>query len=184
MVRRPEQFRYSGHGEYCGVKGAEVIDSTLVLKVLGGSKGYRRFVLEGIEGGHKEEYYEVEDQRFLGPEGFGEKVAGRAGEEEDSARRKKPLEKSLMLLAERLGVRAQVLRGADRSWKVSRARAMTGYVLVRRGGYALKEVASILGRDVATVSSLISRLADRISADSQLGKEIDRVTKDCLERKA
>ena len=39
--------------------------------MLGGKKAYQRFMMDGVEEGHKEEYYEVEDQRFLGPQGFG-----------------------------------------------------------------------------------------------------------------
>jgi len=135
MVRKPEQFRYSGHGEYCGGKGAKIVDSSLVLKVLGGRKAYRGFVLDGIEEGHKREYYEVEDQRFLGPEGFGEKLTSQADEERDSRQRRKPLDASLGVLAGKLGVDPGVLKGADRSWKTSRARAIVGYVLVRRMGY-------------------------------------------------
>jgi len=59
MVRRPEQYRSSAHGEYCGGKGAKIVESYLVLKVLGGRKSYRRFVWYGMKDEHKEEYYEV-----------------------------------------------------------------------------------------------------------------------------
>jgi hypothetical protein len=73
-----------------------------VLKVLGGRTGYRGFVLDGIEDGHKEEYYEVEDQRFLGPQGFGEQLTSLVGEEKYLPRTKKPLGTSLGVLAARL----------------------------------------------------------------------------------
>jgi len=49
--------------------------------MLGGSRGYRRFVQDGLKDGHKEEYYAVEDQRFLGEEGFTKSM--RADEEEE-----------------------------------------------------------------------------------------------------
>ena len=42
--------------------------------MLGGKQAYRRFVQDGLSEGHKEEYYAVEDQRFLGAEGFGERL--------------------------------------------------------------------------------------------------------------
>jgi hypothetical protein len=177
VVRRPAQFRYSGHGEYCGVNGAKIVNSSLVLKVLGGTKGYRRFVLDGIEEGHRDEYYEVEDQRFLGPEGFGEKLASQVGENKDSWRSRKSLGTSLGVLAARLGVDPAILKGADRSWRISRARAIVGYVLVRRIGYRLTEAASYLGRDITTVSSLISRLVERIHADRHLSRQVDRLIK-------
>lgn len=177
MVPRPEQYHYTGHGEYCGVKGAGVIDSTLVLKLLGGTKGYQRFVLDGMGEGHKEEYYEVEDQRFLGEQGFAERIKERLGEEEASPRPRKPIGMVFGALARGLGINREILQGTDRSWRISKARAMVGYVLVRRFGYGLVEVASCLGRDMATVSSLISRLTSRMETDRDIEREVDRLAK-------
>ena len=53
----------------------KIVDTTPILKLLGGKKGYERFVLEGIGEEHNEAYYAVEDQRFLGEEGFGEEIS-------------------------------------------------------------------------------------------------------------
>ena len=44
----------------------KVIETGPILRLLGGKKAYERFVLEGISESHNEEYYAVEDQRFLG----------------------------------------------------------------------------------------------------------------------
>ena len=142
-----------------------------------GRRAYQRFVLDGIGEGHKDEYYEVEDQRFLGPEGFGEKLTNRLDNEEEFVKPQKPLKAVLGVLAQRLQVDRAVLREADRSWPASRNRAVVSYVLVRRLGYRLGEVASSLGRDAATVSSLMSRLAKRMENDKQLREEIDRLTR-------
>jgi hypothetical protein len=46
------------------------------LEVGGDRRGYERSVFDGMGEGHKEEYYEVETQRFLGSEGFGGKDHG------------------------------------------------------------------------------------------------------------
>lgn len=62
----------------------------------------------------------------------------------------------------------RVLSGADRGWETSRCRALVGYVLIRRLGYKVKDVAKCLGRDTATVSSLVSRFSDRIGLDEKL----------------
>ena len=70
MVKAPERHRYSGHHAYLQKKATEIIEPAKVLAMLGGSRGYRRFVQDGLKDGHKEEYYAVEDQRFLGEESF------------------------------------------------------------------------------------------------------------------
>ena len=69
----------------------KVIETGPILRLLGGKKAYERFVLEGISESHNEEYYAVEDQRFLGEEGFGEELSREAGEKEER-KTKKPIE--------------------------------------------------------------------------------------------
>jgi hypothetical protein len=58
---------------------------------------------------------------------------------------------------------------------------MVGYVLIRRLGYKLKDVAKCLGRDVATVSSLVSSFADRMSGNENLRKQASRLAAVCQE---
>jgi putative transposase len=82
MVNKPEEYRYCGHHAYVHAKSTEIIDPTKVLSILGAKGAYRRFVQDGIGEGHKEEYYELEDQRFLGGRGFGERMLQREGQEE------------------------------------------------------------------------------------------------------
>ena len=74
-----------------------------------------------------------------------------------------------------MGVEPEVLGGADRGWEVWRARALVGYVLIRRLGYRLKDVAKCLGRDLATVSSLVSRFSERLAEDGRLRKQAERI---------
>jgi hypothetical protein len=45
---------------------------------LGGKKEYENFVLEGMRERHIDEYYTVEDQRFLGEESFGKAISHEA----------------------------------------------------------------------------------------------------------
>jgi hypothetical protein len=75
----------------------------------------------------------------------------------------------------------RVLSGADRGWETSRCRALVGYVLIRRLGYKVKDVAKCLGRDIATVSSLVSRYSERMAQDEYLQKQTTRIAKVCLE---
>ena len=175
MVKEPEQFIYSGHRAYVEGKATEVIEPRKALALMGGKARYRAFIRDGMKEGHKEEYYEVEDQRFLGAQGFGEKLQEQ--QEEPRAQKRRPLDKVVEELAEAVGIAATELKSADRSWAVSKARTMIGYVLVRREGYALGEVARLFARDGATVGTLIGRLAERINQDQMLRREIDRVSK-------
>jgi putative transposase len=180
MVRKLDEYPYSGHRNYVAGRGSEVLEPRRVLDMLGGRAGYRRFVLEGLNDGHREDYYQVEDQRFLGAEEFAQKLKRKVNEEEIPGR-KKQLSVVFGSAARAVEVEPQVLEGADRGWEVSQSRALIGYVLIRRLGYQLKDVAKCLGRDAATVSSLVSRLAVRMSEDETLRKRAVRLAADCQE---
>jgi len=175
MVKEPKQYLYSGHRAYLEGKATEVVDPRKVLGLMGGKARYRAFVRDGMKEGHKEEYYDVEDQRFLGAEGFGEKLQDE--HEEPRAKKRRTLDKVVEELGNAVGIDASQLKSADRSWAVSKARTMIAYVLVRRQGYALGEVARYFARDSATVGTLIGRLAERLAEDDMLRREIDRLNK-------
>lgn len=150
--------QYSGHRAYPSGSGTGVVKPSPVLALLGGRRGYLAFVRNGREEGHKEEFCRVEDQRFLGREGFGEKVRRRA-EERSATRTEKPLGTVFNEVARELQVEPEVLRGPERAWAVCRKRALVAFMLVRRFGYRLGAVAEYLHRDAATVSALLFRLA-------------------------
>ena len=174
LVKAPERYRYSGQRAYMEGKTNEVIDPVKVLKLFGGKAGYQRFVRDGLAEGHKEEYYEVEDQRFLGGQGFGDKVQGRVDRTHKAAP-KRSMERIVQQLAKELKVSREAARSRDRSWEVSKARTMIAYVLTRRLGYRLGEVASYFHRDMATVGTLASRLYERMRSDPDLHKRVDQL---------
>jgi chromosomal replication initiation ATPase DnaA len=145
-----------------------------VLKVFGGRQGYRRFVLDGLGQGHKGEHDQLEDQRFLGSEEFGEKVQEELEGDREQARRK-PLRSVVENVAKRLGVSPEVLRGPERSWRISRVRGLVAYVLTRRMGFAVKEVAAYLRKDQTSISSLLTRLSQRMATDEALKQECKRI---------
>jgi hypothetical protein len=149
------------------------LDPGKVLKLLGGRGAYKRFVLDGLGEGHKEEYYEAEDQRFLGGEGFGEKIQDKTAEERESIK-KPPIGAVIKEMAAELGIGEETLRSNDRSWAVSNARTMVAYALTRRLGYNLGEVAGYLRRDIATVGTLVGRLWMRMQSDEDLKRKVER----------
>ena len=51
------------------------------------------------------------------------------------------------------------------------------YILVRRQGYALSEVARYFARDLATIGTLIGRLSGRMEEDERMRRAIETLTK-------
>ncbi|MDP2605944.1 MAG: hypothetical protein Q8S00_25665 [Deltaproteobacteria bacterium] len=160
LAMRPERYAYSGHNSYLTGGTAKIVEVTPILKLLGGKKAYGRFVLEGMEENHNDEYYTVEDRRFLGEEGIGEAIS-RDTEPNEGRRAKKPIETTVKEIAGRVETTPELLRGKDRRWDISTKRAEAVALLVRDYGYAVGEVAKYLGRDQANISTMLSRLSAR-----------------------
>jgi putative transposase len=160
LVRRPERYPYSGHRGYLMNGTPKILHPGPVLKVLGGKKRYEKFVTDGMGESHNAEYYEVEDQRFLGDEKFAEEVSKEAGEKRQR-KAKRSIETALTEIARRLEISAEILRGKDRRWMVTKKRAEAVAELVRDKGYTVAEVAALLRRDPAHVSTMLARLSAR-----------------------
>jgi putative transposase len=79
LAKRPERYAHNGHASYLANGTSKIIEASPILKLLGGKNEYENFVLEGVSEGHNDAYYTVEDQRFLGEEGFGEDISREGG---------------------------------------------------------------------------------------------------------
>jgi hypothetical protein len=121
MVGSPERYRYSGEHAYLQGKATDMIDPAPVLSMLGGKQAYRRFVRDGLSEGHNEEYYAVEDQRFLDAQGFGERLLKKEP-------RKRPAWRSIETVARELAkewkIAVHAMRSPDRGWAMSKARTI------------------------------------------------------------
>jgi hypothetical protein len=111
-----------GHRHYAVGAPNGVVEPSLVLDMLGGRAAYRRFVQEGLKDGHREEYYDAIDQRFLGEERFVQKLKVQADEESAMLRSKRPISAAFRSAARALEVEPVMLSAADRGWKTSQCR--------------------------------------------------------------
>ena len=160
LVTGPQRYRYSGHNGYLSSGAPKIVEITPILKLLGGKKAYERFVLEGMGENHNEGYYAVEDQRYLGEQGFGEEIS-RETEETDERKANKPIETAFKEIARRIEATPELLHGKDRRWDISAKRAEAVALLVREYGYAVSAVAKYMGRDQANISTMLSRWSTR-----------------------
>jgi len=163
LATRPERYLYSGHNGYLTNGTAKIVEAAPILKLLGGKNAYERFVLEGLGEEHNESYYAVEDQRFLGQEGFGEEIS-RDAEGHDDRKKNKPIETAIKEIAQQVKTTPELVRGKDRRWEISTKRAEVVALLVRGYGYTVSEVAKHLGRDQANISTMLSRWSARHTA--------------------
>jgi hypothetical protein len=54
---------------------------------------------------------------------------------------------------------------------------MIAYVLARKLGYTLKDVAAYFGRDIATVATLLGRMGERMAHNEELHGNMERLSR-------
>jgi REP element-mobilizing transposase RayT len=170
----PWRYRWSSHPAYLGKESSVKIESAVVLGELAKSVGqarraYLRFMAEGKGSGHRADYYDVQDQRFLGDERFVEQIDERvrAEREIEVPHPRVQFSKLLHLTAEAYGVTERDLVQAGRQRKWVRARSMLVYMAREWSRLSVKEISRRLHRD----PSIISRLYSAYAADRDQKKE-------------
>jgi putative transposase len=176
LVTHPDRYLYSGHAAYLTGRATDVLDPMPGLAVFGGTRAYRQFVQEGMGEGHQADYYAVTDQRFLGSKRFVDAWQVRI-KDAPSPRPQQSLASALQAVATEMGMDVAQLRGADRGWAVSQQRTRAAYLLIRQWGYRAGEVAAALNRDPATMSTMLTRLAARLSEEPATQRELDRLAR-------
>ena len=159
LAAHAEDYPYSGHRAYLGEMAAGLVDPTFVLGLVGGTSGYVRLVAG--------DPVDIEPEAAGGP---GPRRPPHAS-----------LGSALRVLAHGLRVHIDVLHGAGRGGPASRARAVAAYVLVRRLGYRLTDVAAVLGRNLATASIAVREVGRRLPEDETAARQVERLVESLVE---
>jgi REP-associated tyrosine transposase len=167
-------YRWSSHRAYLGKESVVKIETAAVLGEFANSVGkarlgYLKFIAEGKAKGHRAEYYDVRDQRFLGDERFVEGIEERMeGEREiEVAAPRAKFPELLRVTALVYGASEKELSQAGRQRKWVKARSMLVYLGREWARVSVKELGKRLHRD----PSIISRLYSAYAADRDQKKE-------------
>jgi putative transposase len=176
VVKEPEDYRWTGHLSYLGRGAHDLIDEEFVLDQFSdkrslGRRKYRRFVWEGISGGHEGKYYRVKDQRYLGEDSFVERI-----EKERKGPQGWVYEVSLGAISEEisiaLGITRDKLYSTTRDREGARGRGIVGYLARRISGYGVNEIAAHFGRSPQTISEGIKKVEDLQRGDKSFAKTL------------
>jgi REP element-mobilizing transposase RayT len=180
VVKDPLDYQWSSYGGYVGERrGQQWLDSREVLdqfskKLRQARKLYRRFVLEGLGEGHKEEYYDVVEGRFLGDKEFAEQIKAKA-EVPGHVRIKIKPEALLSVACAVLERRRAEVIGASKDRERVRAREVICYVGRHYTELSVTALAKILGVDATCVSRSVARVENRLGIDIDLKKVVDAI---------
>ena len=184
VVKKPEDYVWTGHLSYLRKGTESLIDEELVLDQFGdrrslGRQRYRRFVWEGISSGHEEKYYRVKDQRYLGEDSFVERVEKERKEPQSWA-----YEVSLEAISKEtsiaMGIRRDKLYSRAREREGARGRWIVAYLARRVSGYGVKEIADHFGRSLVTISEGMKKVEDLERRDKSFAKRLSLIVENVV----
>lgn len=138
MVKRPEDYEYSGHRAYLGFDRTALVDAEPVLRHFGAGRrraveAYIQFVEANLGEQSQDEYYRAAEGRMLGGEEFLSEIRHRVGDHQ-----------AVRLQPERTSIE-DLLSAAERSSGLSRHELCSKSK--NRRTVAVKEAVIVLGRE-------------------------------------
>jgi len=174
MVRRPEDYEYSGHRAYLGQDRTGLVDTEPVLRHFGGTKAravavYRQFVEGAIGDPSQTEYYRASEGRLLGSDEFLQEIKHRIGDHRAGPKtiERTSVEDLLSVAARSSGLTPQELCSRSKNRRTVKVREAV-IVLGRERGISNRELAVALGVDGSSVTK-------RVEAARVRGTESDEL---------
>lgn len=155
MVKRPGEWRWSGHGEYLGKEKRGLIDSGPVMGAFRTVVRYETFIREGAKVNYRAEWHPGDGAPFLGPEHFVKKIAKRTVP--PPIIRRSSLKDLLKSVAAKSGLPADILVRKGRLAPVVRTRDRFIREAVLDQGYLASQVAAFLACHPSNVSRALQK---------------------------
>jgi putative transposase len=174
MVKRPEDFEYSGHRAYLGLDRSGLVDTEPVLLHFGATKKravavYARFVEAGVGEKSQQEYYRAAEGRLLGSDQFVEEIRHRVGEHQAS---REVFDGTSIEDLLRAAERSSGLTRAELCSKTKNRRTVATresvIVAGRERGMTNRELAEALGIGASAVTRRVEAARARESESSEL----------------
>jgi len=133
-------------------------------------------MLEGLEGGHQEKFYEVKDQRYLGEESFINRIENEKRDVENVVY-EIPMEVIVGEVSKACGVTTERLYSLTNERKGAHGRGIVGYLARGLAGQMVKEIAEHFRRSPMRISQAIIEVENRLREDESFRKRVERLEK-------
>ncbi len=178
LIRDPVEYRWSGHRTYLGLDRVSWLTtewtySQLAQDVATAQERYARFIAEGLNEGHREDFHQgAAERRILGNDHFVENALRQA---DQTSRPHIQFESIISLVCAARKMDSHQVCSPDRGRAGAAARALIAFLAVELGAATLTEVGNFFNRDISTLSTAVSRLRKRMKQESELAAEAQRL---------
>jgi len=178
----PDHYLWTSHLSYLGQGKEGLVDVDFVLEQFGkqktlGRRKYREFILEELNGGHQKRFYEVKDQRYLGEEGFINRIEKDKGGRE-SVVYEIPIEIIAREVSKASGVALERLFSLTRERQGAHGRGMVAYLARGLAGQRVKDIAEHFQRSPMRISQAIIEFENKLRGDESLRKMTEKLKED------
>ncbi|NWG02093.1 MAG: transposase [Syntrophaceae bacterium] len=179
LTKDPSEYPWSSYREYLKGGKGELADSSFVLSQFSDIKGravreYVRFVEGQMPMGHREELYRLRDQRFLGDEGFIDRVVTDR-KDGPSYIYDLPIQELVGHVSTVFGISVETIWSMSRNRAGAWGRAIIGYLGRWLCGYSNKYVSDYFNRDPVTVSRGVAKVEERTRWDKEFETKLQRL---------
>ena len=186
VVTDPEKYLWTSHLSYLWKVKDSLIEEDFVLGQFGKRKSlarrrYRRFVLEELQSGHQEKYYEVKDQRFLGEDSFIDDIEIEKGDRENTVY-DLPIEVIAQEVSTATGVAQDRLYSLTRCREGAHGRSMVAYLARVISGCMVVDVARYFQRSPMRMSQAIIQFEDELGKDKLLRETIEKLKESLIKK--
>jgi REP element-mobilizing transposase RayT len=176
IIENPRDYRWSSYGAYVKKDVGSLVDENFLLSLFSKNKAdarqaYAGFVESRIREGHKKEFYQVEDQRFLGDEEF---IAGitKFVNERIAKNPCIALDKIVSVVGFYLDIQRESFFTHTRNRRAAWGRSVVGYLGRKLCNYENKSIAQFFKRDPSVLTKGIRHVESRIISDRVLQKQL------------
>ncbi len=185
IVADPADYPWSSHRDYLNsgaTKGTAVVQTDWVLEQFApdmarARRKYKEFVSDGIGSGHRDDFYDIKEQRFLGDDQFVDKI-NRHLDLDSPPKIRVDLSTIESAVSRRYEYAAELLHLRTKEHRGSFVRAVVAYLGQELGTIKLNEVAARYGRDQVSLSLGLKRLRERLAQEADLSKNIGGLLKE------
>jgi REP element-mobilizing transposase RayT len=181
MTTNPREYPWSSHRAYLGEEKCEWLDIGLVLSQFANNITharmlYEEFVMSKLDEGRREDLYRLTDQRILGEEAFVAKVM-----DINKTEITQPILRGLCFDLPTLQtlIERELNMDGDTMLKLKRsgvlARRIFCYVARQFGGFKSKEVATYLGKDMATVTQGVRYISQALGEKNCIQNKVNTI---------
>ena len=186
-VEDPSKYPWSSDPSYMGQEKGDLVDrdflfSQFSVKRNVARREYEQFVKSRMGQGHRDDFYKLKDQRFLGPDEFVDDVHHRV-KEEPSLVYELPIEEIVSAVEYTLGIAKYIFYSFTRSRQGAWGRAVVAFLGKKWGGYQLKRFAEHFKRDPVVMSKGVRGVEKKLTEDGAFARSVERMEKILIQNK-